>query len=354
MKRNLICCLAACLLGLPATAAAQPASVTGEVSAVGSWSITVQTPGKAAGVVDALTRAADRVTSGDYPYVYGGGHGQAGIASVGIKGPGYNGKRIGFDCSGSVAAVLAGAGLWPTGGGVPSDSGIISELLARHLISPGAGTGAVEVTLYDDPGVHIFMNVDGRFFGTSDGGGGGNRKGGAGWLDDGAPDATSRTYKRYHVVPWALRQSTDAGHSVTLQAGALRDAVAGVQMGDKVRISYRQTRAGTLTATAIVYPGMITTTGVVGTVAPDGSTFTIQASGAVTLTLNAGGLSQLVQQLAVGDTVQVGYTKDHSGLTVRALTVTASAAPAQATVPATSGYGDGPTDGGQGWQGGGS
>ena len=54
----------------------------------------------------ALTAAANSVTAGDFPYVYGGGHAEAGIASIGIKGPGYNGRRIGLDCSGSVAAVL--------------------------------------------------------------------------------------------------------------------------------------------------------------------------------------------------------------------------------------------------------
>jgi hypothetical protein len=58
----------------------------------------------------ALIAAADAVARGDYPYVYGGGHAEAGTASIGIKGPGYNGRRVGFDCSGSVAAVLAGAG----------------------------------------------------------------------------------------------------------------------------------------------------------------------------------------------------------------------------------------------------
>ena len=54
-------------------------------------------------MVGALTAAANAVTAGDYPYVYGGGHEAAGTASIGIKGPGYNGRRIGYDCSGAVA-----------------------------------------------------------------------------------------------------------------------------------------------------------------------------------------------------------------------------------------------------------
>ena len=55
------------------------------------------------------------------------------------------------------------------GSGVPNDAGVISYLRQRGEIAPGAGDGPQEVTLYDDPDVHIFMNINGRFFGTSDG-----------------------------------------------------------------------------------------------------------------------------------------------------------------------------------------
>ena len=359
MKRLLLTfSLLVCLL--PVGTAAAATSIAGKVTAIGNSSFTIQTPGPAVGVVAALNRAADRVTRADYPYVYGGGHGQAGIASVGIKGPGYNGKRVGYDCSGSVAAVLSGAGLWPSGAGVPNDAGIISELQTRGLVAPGAGTGPVEVTLYDDPGVHIFMNIDGRFFGTSDGGGGGNRRGGAGWLDDGAPDATSRVYRRYHVVASALRQSTSAGRSVTFQAGEIGSLLAGLQLGENVNITYRQTRAGTLVASAIAYPGAITTTGVVGSVAPNGSSFTLQTPAGATVTLNAGALSRLVQALVMGDTVQVTYTKDATGLTLHALTVTVPVSsttgnPAGAPGDAgSSSPGGGSPGGGNGWSGGGN
>ncbi len=81
-------------------------------------------------MLNALTTAADRSTAADYPYVWGGGHGQAGIASVGMKGPGYNGKRRGFDCSGAVAAVLVAGGLWPAGHSVPNDAGLIRSSCA--------------------------------------------------------------------------------------------------------------------------------------------------------------------------------------------------------------------------------
>ncbi len=332
MKRKLIIFLLTCWvpLGLPATAGAAPSSVAGKVVLVGGYSFTVQTPGKPLGVINALTQAADRVTRSDYPYVYGGGHAQVGVASVGIKGPGYNGKRIGFDCSGSVAAVLAGGGLWPAGAGVPNDAGIVSELLSKRVIAPGAGSGPVEVTLYDHPGYHIFMNIDGRFFGTSDGGGGGNPRGGAGWLDDGAPDASSRAYKRYHVVPSALRQDTDAAHSVTF---ARAPDLAGLQVGDEVRVNYRDTKRGVLVATAIAYPGAITALGVVSAIAADDSAFTLTTGGGTTLSLTAAGIQDEIHGLAVGDTVRVTYTKGASGLVARSAAIVAAPAPSSTSGP---------------------
>ena len=86
--------------------------------------------------------------------------------------------------------------------------------LARNPTDIGLGSvlKVLGEPLYDDPGVHIFMNVDGRFFGTSDGGGGGDAKGGAGWLYDGAPDAFTTYYRCYHLLATVLRGSTNAGH----------------------------------------------------------------------------------------------------------------------------------------------
>src|SRR5207237_1339681 len=109
-------------------------------------------------VLAALVRSANAVDQADYPYVYAGGHASAGTATVGRKGPGYTGRRIGYDCSGSVAAALSGAGLWPAGAPVPADNGVIAQLLREGIIARGPGT----VTLYDKPGVHIFMNIAGR------------------------------------------------------------------------------------------------------------------------------------------------------------------------------------------------
>jgi hypothetical protein len=75
------------------------------------------------------------------------------------------------------------------GSGVPADNGVIAQLRREHLIASGPGTA----TLYDKPRVHILMNIEGRYFATSDGGAGSslNPHGAAGWRDDGASDAES-------------------------------------------------------------------------------------------------------------------------------------------------------------------
>jgi hypothetical protein len=225
--------------------------VTGTVIGVDGRTFGVEAHGARMSVVAALTAAANQVTAGDFPYVYGGGHAQAGIASIGIKGPGYNGRRIGFDCSGSVAAVLSGAGLWQVASGVPADNGIITQLQQEHLIARGAGHGANEVTLYDDPGVHIFMNIDGQFFGTSDGGGGANPNGGAGWLNDGAPDAHSRFYKAYHLLARVIGEQTTFDRIFTFETGAHPTVVKGLELGGEVQVSYTQAANGNLTALAV-------------------------------------------------------------------------------------------------------
>jgi hypothetical protein len=264
LKRSFAClCAVAAALVMPTAASASPrvgimashrivarGSISGTIIAIDGASLTIQTPGKWGGVVDALTSAATKITKQNYPYVYGGGHARASVASVGLPGPGYNGHRVGFDCSGSVAAVLSAGGLWPTGSGVPNDAWVIKELLQQGLIARGPGKGPVEVTLYDDPGVHIFMSINGAFFGTSDGGGGGNPRGGAGWLNDGAPFASGSAYKRYHVVPSALTGSAGSSHKVSFQVDDLQ-SLTSVQLHQNVRVTYAEAASGSFIATAI-------------------------------------------------------------------------------------------------------
>ena len=202
-------------------------------------------------VFAALTAAANALTTADLPYVWGGGHAEAGVPSTGIAGgPGANGKTIGFDCSGSVAAVLSGGGVWTFGDSVPADNGVISELLSEHLIARGAASGTDAVNLYDDPGVHIFMSIGGRFFGTSDGGDGNASQpnDGAGWLDDGAPDATNKAFKAYHVLPAVLSADTSYVPALTLQAGTTKRFVDSLAVGDGIDVTYSVGTNGALTA----------------------------------------------------------------------------------------------------------
>jgi len=308
---------------------ARTQQVTGVLTSLGGYSFTVQTPGRPTGVINALTRAASRLSAEDYPYVWGGGHAQAGVASVGEKGPGHNGRRRGYDCSGAVAAVLVAGGLWPAGQGVPNDAGVIRYLLAHGEIAAGAGVGPREVTLYDDPGVHIFMNIDGRFFGTSDGGGGGDRRGGPGWLDDGAPDARSRRYRRYHFLPSVLRAQTSAGYTLAFQPSPQLEALLGaLPDGAQVRVAYRSTNQGTMVAQALIPLGESTVSGTVQAIAAGAAAFTVTTPSGQSLTFPAPAGGALMQALAdgqvvVGDTVTVSSIPQPT-LTVLALTVTAT------------------------------
>ncbi len=278
MKRLAVSlCLLASAAMAPAAAQAGPVSgaITGRITNVGVSTLTVQTGGPRIGVVNALTRTADALSAANYPYVWGGGHALAGVAGVGARGPGYNGHRRGFDCSGSVAAVLSGAGLWPAGSGVPGDFGVIQYLAGAGLIARGPGRAPNSVDLYDHPGVHIFMSINGRYFGTSDGGGG-NRNGGPTWLDDSAPLSSDHAYHRWHFLPRVLRNHVIYGHSYTFQTGLHPQLLSGAELGDTVRAGYGEWPTGSMGLRALAYSGAATISGTVTALA--GSSLTVQSS----------------------------------------------------------------------------
>ncbi len=323
-------------------------AATGTVTALGPSTVTLQAPGRQGAVIDTMIATATAIARHNYPYVYGGGHAVAGIASVGMPGPGYNGRRRGFDCSGSVAAVLEAGGLWPAGAGVPSDAGMISELESWHLIAPGPGTAPDEVTLYDDWGVHIFMNINGRFFGTSDGGGG-DPSGGPQWIDDGAPFAHGHVYRRYHVLASALQRTTSPGRVLT---ATLSSPVGGLAVGERVHVAYREDRTGTLVATAITFPDTATTAGTVTSVGASGKVFTLQPSAGAPETFSTGDDPALVSGLAAGDAVSITYTASGTALLAHTVSVTATPAPAGTGTSTTPGSGaqDGRSAAGQPWR----
>jgi hypothetical protein len=168
--------------------------------------------------IDGCISAADAINDQDLPYVLGGGHDAAGTPS---------GSPPGYDCSGVTAAVLAGGGFWKTGSSVPTDAGIISALKAQGIIAPGLDTGTPSINIFDNPGDHIFLSLNGRYFGTSDGEDGtGNHtkfgKGGGGgtWLTSG-PDVP--IFQHYHIVDDLLEGSSAGDGSTPSDASAAGD-----------------------------------------------------------------------------------------------------------------------------------
>ena len=243
----------------------------GTVVALGWSSFTLRIGGHRMSVVRALTAAANAVAHGDYPYVYGGGHAQAGAGSI-------------------------------------------AELRRQNLIVGGVGHGAGAVTFWDKPGVHIFMSINGRVFGTSDGGPGnpGQPHGGAGWLNDGAPDALNRAFKPYHLVATALGTTTVYGPTLTFSTGRAYDLLEGVALGDELRVSYTRDRKGALTAGEVAFADARTVTATITAVASDRSSVTVQTPGGSTLT-PATADPRLLDWVGVGDEVSVTYTPGADG-----------------------------------------
>jgi hypothetical protein len=85
-------------------------------------------------------------------------------------------------------------------------------------------------------------------------GGGGsplNPHGGAGWLDDGMPDAASHAYKRYHVRSSVLATSTTYGPTLTFAVGSDPSLLDSLRVGERVNVTYTQRGNGTLVARGV-------------------------------------------------------------------------------------------------------
>ncbi len=241
----LVIAAAGSAVGLPV---AQAATVTlkGTAVAGNALDFTVVQPGRSAGRINQMISYANRLAAHHYRYVFGGGHQHVQVASRGSSPP----HAVGFDCSATVAAVLAAADLWPKSQSVPGDTGVIQDLLARHEISRGAGSGPYQVDIYDRPGSDIQMSIDGDEFGT-----GYTPAGGPAWM--GANPADFHGYKTYHVLPSVLKDSSSYKHYVTFRYTA---GPAGIQIakdlsnGTVARITYRQSD-GKLIALRATYLG---------------------------------------------------------------------------------------------------
>jgi hypothetical protein len=194
-------------------------------------------------VIDCLIEAASIISNADYPYAYGGGHPSAGTPSSGH--PNENGTGtpvVGYDCSGSVGAVLSAANLIPVGSGINTDSTLIRGLVDNGTIMSGTGSGQPECTLYDNPGKHIFIRLNGKYWGTSDGesGNASQKNGGAGWLNDSHPD--TNTFTPYHIPLATLQKQTE--FSLPSQPGASGASANSISGGGT------STTAGTAQSTA--------------------------------------------------------------------------------------------------------
>jgi Meckel syndrome type 1 protein len=119
----------------------------------GSFPVVPHPGGTVGQMIATMIAAANRIDSHHYAYRWGGGHNSS------FSGP--------YDCSGAVSAVLHAAGLL----GSPMVSGDFA-----HWGAPGAGA----VTIYANAS-HVYMSINGHYFGTS----GANPGGGAGWFAGG-------------------------------------------------------------------------------------------------------------------------------------------------------------------------
>lgn len=132
--------------------------------------------------LDEMISRASEISNKNYPYAWGGGHHSVGTPSIGEPdGPPGSSGALGFDCSGSVLAVLAAGEFVPTG----SSFGTSAEMghVYGHIGEPGPAPEGKGVTIYYNE-EHEWMTINGRYFST--GGSSKNPNGGAGWGGEGS------------------------------------------------------------------------------------------------------------------------------------------------------------------------
>ena len=131
--------------------------------------------------LDAMISRASEISNHNYPYSWGGGHKSVGTPSNPEPGgPDPSAEGLGFDCSGSVLAVLAAGGFVTTGSSFGSSGEMVH--VYGHIGEPGPGPEGKGVTVYANA-EHEWMTINGRYFST--GGSSNNPNGGAGWGGEG-------------------------------------------------------------------------------------------------------------------------------------------------------------------------
>jgi len=146
MSRGIYDAAASITLKRPTKKLAEPAPETAGLAtgsgarARGTGKLATKGSTTAPAAVDAVYAAAIAMNGRRYPYVWGGGHGGAGLAS---------GSPPGFDCSGSTVAILAAGRLGFRPGGPSATSGTI----ARNWGVAGEGEF---ITVWAND-VHVFV-----------------------------------------------------------------------------------------------------------------------------------------------------------------------------------------------------
>lgn len=184
---------------------------------------------------NAIIQAANAIDNKKYPYIWGGGHAQAGTPSAGT--PNRNGTGavgVGYDCSGSVAAVLYAAGIYE--GSVGTDASLVQSLVASGKLVRGVDNSSTSITIWDNPGQHVFMRiggVNGKYWGTSDNQGTGNAAGGPGWLSSGnASNAVPSGFIPYHIPEGILKQPATYRLSISPGTTKIGDGSGGNGVSD--------------------------------------------------------------------------------------------------------------------------
>ncbi len=187
--------------------------------------------------LDEMISRASEISNKEYPYAWGGGHTKVGSPSMGESGgPAGSSGVLGFDCSGSVLAVLAAGGFVPTG----STFGSSGEMMHvyGHIGEPGPGPKGKGVTIYANA-THEWMTINGRYFST---GWNKNAHGGAGWGGEQESEWPSvGEYESMHLSSKQLEET---------YTGAPPPALAGTEGESTVEGSNANSILSTATAAA--------------------------------------------------------------------------------------------------------
>lgn len=152
--------------------------------------------------LEVMISRASEISNKNYPYSWGGGHLSAGLPSIGPEHSSGGASVNGFDCSGSVGAILAAGGFIPTGSSLSSSGSFIHEY--GHIGQPGPGPKGKGVTIYANA-THEWMTINGRYFST---GWNPNPKGGAGWGGEKESEwpSASGSYESMHLTAKQLEE----------------------------------------------------------------------------------------------------------------------------------------------------